>query len=118
MKLKEQRQVYFLYLVLPFLTAAALELLTHVSDGLLPLQGLPPIVYYAVSVVFTFFAFACLYVGLCMKDKSWGFRIMMLPSGAAAILLDYFLFGDKNLLYFIPVFAIAYLFLWPKEKQE
>jgi hypothetical protein len=37
----------------------------------------------------------------------------IVTSGVNMILFDYFFFFDTNLLYFLPVLAIAYMFIWP-----
>lgn len=116
MNIKQQRQFYFIYLAIPFLIAALLEL--NVYAGRLPLQDVPESVSYAASVVFTILSFALLFSGLCCKKFSFMFRLASLATCPNLVLLDYFFFGDTNLLFFIPIFLIAYLYLWPKENKE
>lgn len=116
MNIKQQRQVYFILLAVTFFCAALLWLLK--STGAIPLQGLPETAYYTVSVATTILYFVLLYFGLCSKKHPLEVRLSYMIGCPILVLLDYFFFGDTNLLFLIPIFAIAYLYLWPKENKE
>ena len=115
MNIKQQRQQFFICLVSPFLITALNEFR---YGSRLPLQDVPANITYYASVICIILSFAFLFLGLCFKKMPYIFRLAFLASCPGLVLMDYCFFGDSNLLYFIPFFIIAYLFLWPKEEKS
>lgn len=116
MNIKQQRQQFFTSLASPFLITALFEFDVYV--GRLPFQDVPANITYYASVICIILSLAFLFLGLCFKKIPYIFRLAFLASCPGLVLMDYYFFGDSNLLYFIPFFVIAYLFLWPKEEKS
>ena len=70
-------------------------------------------VQYIFALVCALSAIVSAFLAIKKKQLNPIVRMAVLMSGVNMILLDYYFFYDTNLLYFIPVLAIAYMFIWP-----
>lgn len=72
---------------------------------------------YAVSLVTAL----CVILGawLPLHFNKWSpiIRLGILETAADIVLIDYFVFGDSNLIYAIALLAVVHIYLWPKMQE-
>lgn len=111
--MNRRRIFYFLFIVFELLIALFLEFLTdHMGPLLGEIEDMAQ-VQYIFALVCALSAIVSAFLAIKKKQLNPIVRMAVLMSGVNMILLDYYFFYDTNLLYFIPVLAIAYMFIWP-----
>ena len=109
---------FFVFIVIELLIALLLEMITD-SRG--PLwDGIADAQFQCVcGLICALSAIVSAFIAIKKKQVNPILRMGVLMSGATMVLLDYYFFFDANLLYFLPVLGIAYMFIWPAlEDQE
>jgi hypothetical protein len=98
--------------VIELLIALLLEFLTDKRGPLL--EGMGDAQFqYIFGLICALSAILSAFLSIKKKRLHPIIRMAILIGGVNMILLDYYFFYDTNLLYFLPVLAIAYLFIWP-----
>ena len=103
--MNSKKILFFSFIVIELLIALLLDFLTDSRGPLLDGVGNAQF-QYVLGLIWAF---------LAIKKKQMNpiLRMAIITSGVNMILLDYFFFFDTNLLYFLPLLAIAYMFIWP-----
>ena len=94
------------------LVALLLEYLTDKKGPLLDGVGDAQF-QYVFSLVCALSAIVAAFLAIKKKQLHPLIRMATVMSGVNMILMDYYFFYDANLLYFLPLLAIAYMFIWP-----
>jgi hypothetical protein len=103
---------FFLFIVLELLTALLLEFITDKRGPLL--EGIGDAQFqYIFGLICALSAIVSAFLAIKKKQLNPFVRMAILMSGVNMILFDYYFFYDTNLLYFLPLLAIAYMFIWP-----
>lgn len=104
--------MFFLFIVIELLIALFLEFLTDKRGPLL--EGISDAQFqYIFGLICALSAIVSAFLAIKKKQLNPIIRMAVLMSGVNMILMDYYSFYDTNLLYFLPVLAIAYMFIWP-----
>lgn len=113
--LKQQRIVYFVLLFLTITIGAVLEVYTLKNGPLMPESEQYGMYSYIMSYVCAFSVILAAY--LAIRQRTWNpiVRMAVVHSAIILVMLDYFLFYETNMIFSIPVLAIAYIFAWPKD---
>lgn len=111
--MNRRKIIYFLFIVIELLIAFFLDFLTDTTGPLL--GGIENVAQfqYVFGLVCALSAILAAFLAIKKKQLNPIIRMALLMSGVNMILMDYYFFFDTNLLYFIPVLAIAYMFIWP-----
>ena len=111
--MNKRKICFFLFIVVELLIALGLELLTDSTGPLLSeLENLAE-AQYIFSMATALTAIAAAFLAIVKKKLNPIVRMALVMSGVNMVLLDYYLFFDTNLLYLLPLLAIAYMFIWP-----
>jgi len=111
--MNRRKIIYFLFIVFELLVAFFLDFLTDAKGPLLgEIKDIDQF-QYAFGLVCAFSAILTAFLVIKKKQLNPFVRMALVMSGINMILMDYYFFFDTNLLYFIPVLAIAYMFIWP-----
>ena len=104
--------MFFLFIVIELLIALFLEFLTDKRGPLL--EGISDAQFqYIFGLICALSAIVSAFLAIKKKQLNPIIRMAVVMSGVNMILMDYYSFYDTNLLYFLPVLAIAYMFIWP-----
>ena len=104
--------MFFLFIVIELLIALFLEFLTDKRGPLL--EGISDAQFqYIFGLICALSAIVSAFLAIKKKQLNPIIRMAVVMSGVNMILMDYYSFFDTNLLYFLPVLAIAYMFIWP-----
>lgn len=103
---------FFLFIVIEMVVALLLEYLTDKKGPLLDGVGDAQF-QYVFSLVCALSAIVAAFLAIKKKQLHPLIRMATVMSGVNMILMDYYFFYDANLLYFLPLLAIAYMFIWP-----
>ena len=103
---------FFLFIVFEILIVLLLEFLTDKRGPLLDEIGDAQF-QYVFALVCALSAIVSAFLAIKKKQLHPPVRMATVMSGVNMILMDYYFFYDTNLLYFLPVLAIAYMFIWP-----
>ena len=110
--MNRRKIIYFLFIVFELLIACLLEFLTDSRGPLL--GGMADAKFqYIFSLLCALTAIVSAFLAIKKKQLNPIVRMAVVMSGVNMILMDYYFFYDTNLLYFLPVLAIAYMFIWP-----
>lgn len=112
----KDKTAYYLFLAAALVVAAVLEVL-KTTFGVLPLQPLAPNVMYIIGVIITVLLLAVIFVSVRMTKLHRTVRMALLSTGAIVDLLYYYVLSGENTIYFLPVFAVAYLMLMIKTEE-
>lgn len=100
------------------LTALMFELITRKQGPLLPPESVSAEMRYIFGIV----CVACTILGLflSLRQQAWNplFRMTMLVVPALLVIIDYYLLGDINYLFCLPMLAVAYLMIFYKMMQD
>ena len=107
---------YFLFIVAELLIALGLEFLTDKRGPLL--DGITDAQFqYVFGAICALSVLLSAFLAIKKKQLHPIIRMALVMSGVNMILIDYYSFFDTNLLYFLPVLAIAYMFIWPATEE-
>ena len=106
------RILFFSFIVIELLVALLLDFLTDQKGPLLDGVGDAQF-QYVFGIICAFSAILSAFLAIKKKQMNPILRMAIVTSGVNMILFDYFFFFDTNLLYFLPVLAIAYMFICP-----
>lgn len=110
--MNSKKIVFFSFIVFELLIALLLDFLTDSRGPLL--DGTADAQFqYVFGIVCALSAIVSAFLAIKKKQLNPILRMAIVTSGVNMILFDYFFFFDTNLLYFLPVLAIAYMFIWP-----
>ncbi|MBO7068557.1 MAG: hypothetical protein J6W52_07760 [Bacteroidaceae bacterium] len=110
--MNNRKILFFLFIVIEMLVALLLEFLTDSRGPLM--DGIGDAQFqYVFGIVCAFSAIISAFLAIKKKQLHPIIRMATVMSGVNMILFDYYFFYDTNLLYFLPVLAIAYMFIWP-----
>ena len=111
--MNRKKILFFSFIVIEMMVALLLEFLTDSKGPLL--GGLENMAQaqYIFGMACALSAIAAAFLAIKKKQLNPIVRMALVMSGVNMILLDYYFFYDTNLLYFLPVLGIAYLFIWP-----
>lgn len=73
---------------------------------------------YAFSILTSLVVILGAWLPLHYRHWSPLLRMGILETAADTVLVDYFVFGDSNLIYSLALLAVVYLYLWPKIQEE
>lgn len=110
--MNKRKFCFFIFIVIEMLTALLLEFLTDSRGPLLDGVGDAQF-QYIFAIVCALSAILAAFLAIKKKQLHPIVRMATVMSGVNMILMDYYFFYDTNLLYFLPVLAIAYMFIWP-----
>ena len=110
--MNRRKILFFLFIVIELLIALFLEFLTDKRGPLL--EGISDAQFqYIFGLICALSAIVSAFLAIKKKQLNPIIRMAVVMSGVNMILMDYYSFYDTNLLYFLPVLAIAYMFIWP-----
>lgn len=110
--MNRRKIIFFLFIVIELVTVLLLEFLTDKRGPLL--EGIGDAQFqYVFGLICVLSAILSAFLAIKKKQLNPIIRMALVMSGVNMILLDYYFFYDTNLLYFLPVLAIAYMFIWP-----
>ena len=110
--MNSKRFLFFSFIVIEMLIALCLEFLTDRRGPLL--DGMADAQFqYVFGLVCALSVIAAAFLAIKKKQLNPIIRMALVMSGVNMVLMDYYFFYDTNLLYFLPVLAIAYMFIWP-----
>ena len=111
--MNKKKICYFLFIVFELLTVLCLEFLIDNKGPLLgELDDLAHI-QYVFGIITVLSVILSAFLAIKKKQLNPILRMALIMSGVNMVLLDYYFFYDTNLLYCLPVLAIAYMFIWP-----
>ena len=110
--MNSKKILFFSFIVIELLIALLLDFLTDSRGPLLDGVGDAQF-QYVFGLICALSAIVSAFLAIKKKQRNPILRMAMITSGVNMILLDYFFFFDTNLLYFLPLLAIAYMFIWP-----
>ena len=114
--MNSKRILFFSFIVIEMLMALCLEFLTDSRGPLL--GGMADAQFqYVFGLVCALSAIVSVFLAIKKKRMNPILRMSIVMSGVNMILMDYYFFYDTNLLYFLPVLAIAYMFIWPSTED-
>lgn len=113
--MKKNKLVYVLLPILLLCISALLEIWT--DDASCMAETNANFTYFS-SCLCALMVIAGLFVSIRCTNMHPVARMLFLFVPALAVLLDYYLLMDTNLLYALPLMAIAYIFVYPKNKKE
>ena len=108
---------YFLFIVFEMLTVLCLELLIDNKGPLLGELDDMTHVQYIFGIVTVLSVILSVFLAIKKKQLNPILRMALIMSGVNMVLFDYSIFYDTNLLYCLPVLAIAYMFIWPATEE-
>lgn len=116
---RKHRIIYFAILATVLLTALAMTVLTLRNGNICADVELDPLVAYCTNYLLVIVSIFATYSTIRYKSI-WSAILRMSIIGAVALadVIYYFLFQDKNVLWCLPVLAVAYATVWFKEKSE
>lgn len=110
--MNSKKILFFSFIVIELLIALLLDFLTDSRGPLL--DGVADAQFqYAFGMICALSAIVLAFLAIKKKQLNPILRMAIVTSGVNMILLDYYFFFDTNLLYFLPLLAIAYMFIWP-----
>lgn len=117
MKDMNKRKIsFFIIILIQLLIALLLEFLTDKRGPLL--EGVGDAKFqYIFGLICALSAIASAYLAIKKKQLNPIIRMGIVMSGVNMVLMDYYFFYDTNLLYFLPVLAIVYMFIWPATEE-
>ncbi|GEM_PF-2860344 len=109
-----------IYLTMPLLVAIAAGLLAwnRMSNGCMLDAEAYPNAHYLVSVCVSLILIANCYLAIRKKQLPLLIRTSLIGVAALAVILLYYIFDDANLIYALPLTAVAYLYLWPRSDSN
>lgn len=110
--MNSKKILFFSFIVIELLIALLLDFLTDSRGPLLDGVGDSQF-QYVFGLICALSAIVSAFLAIKKKQMNPILRMAIITSGVNMILLDYFFFFDTNLLYFLPLLAIAYMFIWP-----
>lgn len=110
--MNSKKILFFSFIVIELLIALLLDFLTDSRGPLLDGVGDAQF-QYVFGLICALSAIVSAFLAIKKKQLNPILRMAIITSGVNMILLDYFFFFDTNLLYFLPLLAIAYMFIWP-----
>ncbi len=110
--MNSKKILFFSFIVIELLIALLLDFLTDSRGPLLDGVGDAQF-QYVFGLICALSAIVSAFLAIKKKQMNPILRMAIITSGVNMILLDYFFFFDTNLLYFLPLLAIAYMFIWP-----
>ena len=114
--MNKRKIFYFLFIVVELLIALLLEFLTDSRGPLL--EGMGDAQFqYVFGMICALAAIVSAFLAIKKKQMNPILRMVVVMSGVNMILMDYYFFYDTNLLYFLPILAIAYMFIWPSTED-
>ena len=116
LNVKRLRGIYFALAVFALLLALALWVLAR--EGVIPMMTMCSNVDYAVETVTQLVSLACVFFAVRVRKKHCLCGMLLLVVPALWIVVLDFVFGKENLLYFIPIQAVAYLFVYPRDEVK
>lgn len=108
---------YFLFIAIELLIVLLLEFLADSRGPLLEGWGDAQF-QYVFSMICALSAILSAFLAIKKKQVNPILRMSIVMGAVQLVLLDYYFFYDTNLLYFLPVLAIAYLFIWPATEDN
>lgn len=114
--MKQYRIVYFLLPLFVGIVALVLYLLFMENSLFNSMENAN--LCYVVSLVTALVVILGAWLPLHFNKWSPLLRMGILETAADTVLVDYFIFGDKNLIYSIALLGVVYIYLWPKIQEE
>ena len=105
---KKQFTILFIleYVVL-LVTAGLLYWLTKRMGPLIDVESLGPNFLYIIGLVCAVSTVLCIYLALSRRRWNPVLRLSFLTSPAILVLMDWLLFQDRNMIYCLPLLAVA-----------
>lgn len=114
--MKQYRIVYFLLPLFVGIVALVLYLLFRENSLFNSMENAN--LCYVVSLVTALVVILGAWLPLHFNKWSPLLRMGILETAADTVLVDYFIFGDRNLIYSIALLGVVYIYLWPKIQEE
>ena len=114
--MKQYRIVYFLLPLFVGIVALVLYLLFRENSLFNSMENAN--LCYVVSLVTALVVILGAWLPLHFNKWSPLLRMGILETAADTVLVDYFIFGDKKLIYSIALLGVVYIYLWPKIQEE
>lgn len=116
-----KKQIFFVFLAMlagVLLTALLFEIVIRRQRSLLPPEAVTPSVQYAFGVVCA--ASTLVGVFLALRQTGWNplLRLSLITSPAVLVLIDYYLLGERNFLFCLPLLAVAFFILLHRVMQD
>lgn len=115
MSIKQLRIFYLANIVATLLVAGIFELFTRLHGQILLPDSFTAMQQYMINVCFVVVILLSVFLTLRMRQIPLLIRMCTISSSAILVMLDYYVLQDTNLLYFLPLLTVAYLFVWPKD---
>ena len=111
--MNKRKICFFLFIVFELLIALGLEFLTDSRGPILGELENQAQAQYIFGMATALSVIASAFLAIKKKQLNPIVRMALVMSGVNMVMLDYYCFFDTNLLYLLPVLAIAYMFIWP-----
>lgn len=110
--MNRKKILFFSFIVIELLIALLLDFLTDNRGPLL--AGIADAQFqYVFGMVCALSAILSAFLAIKKKSMNPILRMAIVTSGVNMILMHYYFFFDTNLLFFLALLAIAYMFIWP-----
>lgn len=113
--IKQYRYIYIAFLAGIVSVALVLELLTLKQGPMGEHFPLTATMAYVIDYVLVALSLAGAFFGIRGKSMHPLTRIVMVGLPAQLDVIYYFMFYDVNVLWCLPLLAVAYVFVWPKD---
>lgn len=116
-----KKQLLFIFLAMlagVLLTALLFEIIIRRQGPLLPPEAVTPSVQYAFGVVCAVSTLVGVFFAL--RQSAWNplLRLSFITSPAILVLIDYYLLGEHNFLFCLPLLAVAFCILLHRVMQD